>query len=374
MDTTSATADTRARDRISAALSEFFTARTERARLYGDDFASLWEVARDRVTGGKLVRPLLFLDMLGAFAPMTCDHPQIVEDPFTRVALAETDDPVTAEAATAVALACELLHYALLLHDDVIDGDRQRRGRPNLIGALQAGRDAPGAGHWASTGAILMGDMLLAAVHHIIGTLEVTGDKRSALFSLLDHALIESSAGEFLDVGLADGVIPAAPDTVLAMSSFKTSAYSFTFPIVAAAILTDRPPLLQTQLRPIGAHLGLGFQLHDDLLSAFGTPESHGKDAYSDFREGKITALVAHAQGTEAWGRVAGIFGDPQLTHAGARDIQQALADSGALAEVESLIAAQRRSFAEAIDCSDLPGHATAVLTDIAARLDGRTV
>jgi geranylgeranyl diphosphate synthase type II len=85
---------------------------------------------------------------------------------------------------------------------------------------------------------------------------------------------------------------------VVEMSRQKTATYSFELPLRSAAILAGHEP---GRREPSSAEVGkpcsgLSYQLQDDLLSTFGRSEDHGKDAYSDLREGKETALIAVAQ------------------------------------------------------------------------------
>lgn len=104
---------------VDAELREFFRRRTAAAAAYGPSFERLWALASESARGGKLVRPLLLLDMfdaLGSISGDTCSRKVVIE----------------------IAAAVELLHLAFLLHDDVIDGDLTRRGRDNLIGRLLA--------------------------------------------------------------------------------------------------------------------------------------------------------------------------------------------------------------------------------------------
>ena len=126
--------------------------RTARATAYGASFVALWEAAADTLLGGKMLRPRL---LLAAYDALT-----------------ESLDAAAARASVVrIAAAVEVLHFAFLLHDDVIDGDLQRRGRPNLIGTLlnqRAGLRTHDDAHWARTNALLLGDVLLSDAHQIL--------------------------------------------------------------------------------------------------------------------------------------------------------------------------------------------------------------
>ncbi|MGA4669921.1 polyprenyl synthetase family protein [Propionibacteriaceae bacterium Y1923] len=313
------------RDEVEQQLTEFFEAGGERVGAYGPAFERLWSLAAQTVTGGKLVRPLLLIDAWHALAPARPRRElQVVLD---------------------LAVALELLHYAFLLHDDVIDGDVLRRGRPNLIGALRGEASAAeeAAAHWAHSGGILMGDLLLSSAHQVFARADLPRDQHLQLLDLLDHTITESVAGELVDVGLADGVIAPELSTILAMTSHKTATYTFELPLRMAAVLAGSRPGIEGRLGAIGRHLGLAFQLQDDLLSTFGDPRCHGKDRWSDLREGKQTAIIAHARHTETWPRIEPLLGRPGLCEQEAEHLSELLVDCGAKGFVEALVEDQWR-------------------------------
>ncbi|MFI2565159.1 polyprenyl synthetase family protein [Paenarthrobacter sp. NPDC018779] len=349
---------------IEGELSALIGERTKTAVRYGPEFHRLWKIAGENVLGGKFVRPLL---------------------------LVETYDSLTAanardrRTAISIAAAIELLHYAFLLHDDVIDGDLVRRGRPNLIGSLlaEAGQlppsgERPDAGrpdsalHWAQTGGILMGDMLLAATHQAFARAELPQETRIRLLDLLEHTINETVAGEQLDVGLGDGIIAPELETILTMCGYKTATYTFELPLRAAATLAGVEPSIESTLAAAGRHLGLAFQLQDDLLSTFGDPRQHGKDPFSDLREGKQTAIIAYARKTSAWAGIEPWFGRADLGGSDAERVRELLSGCGAETFVQGHIDQQTREFRKAISSAGIPGGTRDVLLELAGQLEGR--
>lgn len=307
---------------------------TRAAEPYGPAFTELWILTEQQILGGKLIRPQLFLDAYGA--------------------LEQPADPVLTERdIVKLAVAIELLHFSYLLHDDVIDGDLKRRGHPNLVAVLGDRLEARGvprrhrdighldALHWGRTGAILMGDLLLSAVHQIFARICAPEHIRIALLDLLDHTIRETVAGEYLDVGLSDGAIQPHLSTVLSMSAYKTASYTFQLPLKAAAIVAQQPSELEREMAAIGRHLGLAYQLQDDLLSVFGQPQDHGKDAFSDLREGKQTAIICYARHTSCWPQIEQDFGDPHLAVEQGENLRELLSECGAREFVEGLIAVE---------------------------------
>ncbi|WP_309073849.1 polyprenyl synthetase family protein [Paenarthrobacter sp.] len=356
-------------------LSGLIGKRASAATAYGPDFARLWALAGQNVLGGKFVRPLLLMETYDALCQQ---HQQY-----------GSADSRQRENAISIAAAVELLHYAFLLHDDVIDGDLVRRGHPNLIGSLLAeastsartdGRDgADGAHgihagsplHWAQTCGILMGDMLLAATHQSFARANLPHELRLRLLDLLEHTINETVAGEQLDVGLGDGVIAPDLQTILVMCGYKTATYTFELPLRAAATLAGADFAVENSLATAGRHLGLAFQLQDDLLSTFGDPRRHGKDPFSDLREGKETAIIAHARTTHAWPDIEPFFGMPELSVGDGEHVRRHLSDCGAEAFVQGLIEEQMQAFNSQLTTT-IPASVRNVLLDLAGQLEGR--
>lgn len=357
---------------VAAELERMLTNRTLQAFPYGSEYTALWQHVSACALGGKLVRPRLLLGTYDALVAARKEpHP---------------DSGVATErraAAIRLAAATELLHYSFLLHDDVIDGDLTRRNRPNLIGAVLESRatahpqhedPTPRDLHWAHTSGILMGDLMLSIAHQVIAREALPQNVRIHMLDLLDRTVVESVAGEHLDVGLSDRVISPDLDTVLWMSQLKTATYTFEFPLRAAAILAESSTATISALGEIGRHLGLAFQLQDDLLSTFGNPQEHGKDAFSDLREGKETALIAFARETYAWPEISISFGASDLRMESGIRIRELLRDCGAERAVQQLISDQvAECFARcASDDGAVPAEVAACIEQLVAGLEGR--
>lgn len=308
---------------IEEQIRELLAGHVQQASAYGPAFAKLWDVAAERILGGKLLRPRLLMGAFDALAPEANDFERSV--------------------ALRIAATVEILHYAFLLHDDVIDEDLLRRGQPNLIGEMLriAGADAEPDEQklrWARTNAILMGNLLLSLAHQSFAREPLPLEIRTRMLDLLDHTITESVAGELADVGLSAGVVAPDLGNVLQASRLKTATYTFELPLRAAVVLTGADPNLEEALAALSHHLGTAFQLQDDLLSTFGEPKQHGKDAYSDFREGKETAIIAYARMTRTWAEIEPSFGRHQLSDEEGRRIQRLLTECGAAAFISSLI------------------------------------
>lgn len=362
------------RAEVEQELRALFARHSSVADAYGSDFSRLWNLAARHVQGGKLIRPLLLLETYGALrrAPQGARGTQSSRDP----------DPLAEHARSEVvriAAAIEALHFAFLLHDDVIDGDFYRRGRPNLIGELAetvpGGARPGGARHWAQTGGILAGNLLLSAAHQLFARVGLAEEVKLRLLDVLEDTVFETTAGELIDVGLSDGIISADLGTVLAMTGRKTASYSFGLPLRLAVVLSGGSKALEKRLRIAGSHLGLAYQLQDDLLSTFGDARAHGKDTYSDLRKGKQTAIVCFARMSGSWPLIESTFGNPEMSLEEAELLRDRLRDCGAEDFVQGLIAEQVNAFSAAIsgiDAEDIPTEVQNVLISLLACIDGR--
>lgn len=346
--------ETLARDTVDAVevvLTEFFEERIRRATPLAEHYTILWRRLARSSEGGKRLRPRLLLDTHAAFGGT---HP---------------------EDAVAAAAAFELLHTALLLHDDVIDRDLSRRGRPNVSAesardALELGLPAQAAAAWGEASGILGGDLLLSAAHTLAA--RVRPDVRTPLADILDESLYRAAAGEQDDVAYGLGTAQATPEGVVRMMENKTAGYSFAAPLRAGAALAEAESEVAADLERVGLALGVLYQLRDDLLGVFGDPRRTGKSASSDLRQGKRTLLVAYAEGQPAWTAVRHLWGDPQLDEAGADRLRRALVISGARDETVHLVDVMRREAVATIGESVLPTGLRRELTDLANSLAER--
>lgn len=270
-------------------------------------------------SGGKRFRPWLVTTVHAAFGG---EQPETVVD--------------------SVAAATELLHTAFVIHDDVIDHDDTRRGRPSVPGlfrsdAAELGTAPDDHDTYSRAGAILAGDLALAAAIRAVATCGVDVSTTHRLLDLLDATLHASAAGELADVRLALSPEMPGADEAIAVTEHKTAVYSFVLPLQAGAVLAGADDAAVRALGEIGRCLGIAFQLHDDVMALFGDPAVTGKDPLGDLREGKRTPLMVHASQTDAWARIAPHLGDPDLTEVAAAAVREALEECGSRHHIEDL-------------------------------------
>jgi geranylgeranyl diphosphate synthase, type I len=200
------------------------------------------------------------------------------------------------------AAAMELVHAAAVVHDDLIDRSPVRHGLPTAHRALRpaAGRRAGEAGR---TLALLTGDLLIAWSGQLFTGSGLPGAylrRARPLWATLARELI---AGECLEV-LRTGTRPPRGRTPgtgrrspaaesLQIIRYKTAKYTVEHPLHMGALLGGAPPALLTAFSAYGVPLGEAFQLRDDLLGVFGSPETTGKSGLDDIAGARPTVLLA---------------------------------------------------------------------------------
>ena len=188
------------------------------------------------------------------------------------------------EAALGSAVAIELLHNALLIHDDIEDESEERRGRPTLH-LLHGVPLALNAGDTLS----------LMSLRPLIDNADLLGPEIA--MRVLEEAelmALESAEGQALELGWRrENVTTVRVADYLKMVLKKTCWLGTIFPIrVGALIGTQDEADLDAFLR-FGFFLGATFQIHDDLLNLIGD-DSYGKERDGDLWEGKRTLMLIH--------------------------------------------------------------------------------
>ena len=303
---------------VDAVLARFFSLAKIRAATLGAPYERLWQTLENNTIGGKRFRPRM---VMAAYQ-----------------SLGGTDT----EAAAYIGAAFELLHTALIVHDDVIDRDFVRRGLPNISGtyralALEHGGSQAAAEHSGLSAAVIAGDLALFNSYRLIDRSGVSDEIRSRLLDVMDEALFASAAGELIDVDFSLAASMPAVDDILSMERLKTAVYSFECPLQAGAILAGADEQVVAALGNFGRELGIAYQIVDDLLGIFGLEAETGKSTIGDLREGKRTVLIAYATGTDAWAQIEPLVGDVELDEVGAALVRQALTECGARAFAEGL-------------------------------------
>jgi octaprenyl-diphosphate synthase len=172
-----------------------------------------------------------------------------------------------------LAATVEFIHTATLLHDDVVDESRQRRGRPtaNLL--------------WDNKSSVLVGDYLFARAFQLMVE---TGSLR--VLDILANASAVIAEGEVLQLTTAQN-LATTEETYLRVIRGKTAAL-FAAACEVGAVIAGATEAQVAALRSYGDALGVSFQIADDLLDYGGRSAELGKNTGDDFRERKVTLPV----------------------------------------------------------------------------------
>jgi geranylgeranyl diphosphate synthase type II len=303
---------------VDVVLERFFSLAKNRAAAFGEAYVELWATLESNTVGGKRFRPRM---VMAAYQSLGGDD---------------------LEAAAYVGAAFELLHTALIVHDDVIDHDFVRRGVANISGSYRDAATARGASpfvaeHSGISAAVIAGDLALFNSYRLIDRSGVTDMVRSRLLEVMDDALFASAAGELIDVDFATAIDVPRVDDILTMERLKTAVYSFECPLQAGAILAGAPEEVISTLGDFGREIGIAYQLVDDLLGVFGKEAETGKTTIGDLREGKRTVMISYATSTVEWESIAPLIGKHDLTHDEAEAVRDVLVSCGARSFAEGL-------------------------------------
>ena len=236
---------------------------------------------------------------------------------------ASVSDAAVAEAGAAM----ELFQSGLLVHDDIMDRDRVRRGAPTVHAAYEAdlerGAYADPA-HGGESLAICLGDVAYFVAFELLAGLDVPADvcRRALALAGRELALVATAQMQDVSDGAAgpSSISPfasamAEPDeaSILAMYRCKTGRYTFSMPLALGAMLAGAPTAHVEILERVGESLGVLFQLKDDELGLFAAAATLGKPIGSDIRENKKTLfrsrLLSLAEPAEHH-RLLNIFGN----------------------------------------------------------------
>ena len=207
------------------------------------------------LAGGKRVRPFVVL----------------------RAAEAVGGDP---DKALYPAAAVELIHNYSLVHDDIMDMDELRRGRPTVHKL------------WGVNMAILAGDLLFSKAFEAIAKANVSPEKKARVLDVLVRTSNMLCEGQALDIEFEERE-HVAVEEYLRMIRGKTGALFQGSAEIGAIIGTDNEEYIRALSR-WGMNVGIAFQIWDDVLDLIADEEKLGKPVGSDIRKGKKTLIVSH--------------------------------------------------------------------------------
>lgn len=252
------------------------------------------------------------------------------------------------------AIGIELFHNFTLMHDDIMDQAPTRRGRDTVH--VKYGVNA----------AILSGDAMLVLAYRLMA-------RRAPVLELFSRTAIEVCEGQQRDMDME-----REPEVEVAdyddMIRLKT-AVLLSCALRTGALIANAPPADVERIGSFGEHLGMAFQLRDDLLDAFGDEAKTGKQRGGDLRAGKKTRLLIRAlERCEEEGVRA--MHEELMLPPEKRNVERMLfimSELGVRAEAEAEVKRHDATATEALDAIAVPELAKGALRRVAAVLLDRT-
>jgi geranylgeranyl diphosphate synthase type I len=358
---------TRLVDLIQNRIDSFLSERRTELDEVSPDLDVMDSAARTLLSGGKRFRALFCYWGWQAVAAQGDDF-----DPAA-------DASPGLDGVVSAAAALEIFHAAALVHDDIMDNSDLRRGQPSLhrrFEALHRERGWTGsATAYGTSAALLLGDLLLGWSDGLLerGLSTIDRDAAAAAREEFGRMRTDVMLGQYLDMleehswrGRPEAdLLPRAHRVIV----YKSAKYSVESPLALGAAMAGGSLAQLAGLRAFGLPLGVAFQLRDDLLGVFGDPEVTGKPVGDDLREGKRTVLINLARQKlpgSASRLVDELLGDPALDDEQIGMLQAAIRESGAVDQVEQIIARNVQTATAALDEAPIARSARDELTALA--------
>lgn len=253
------------------------------------------------------------------------------------------------EEALPAAISIELFHNFTLIHDDIVDRDELRRGRPTVWKL------------WGVDHAINTGDaQLILALRALEEPTRVPHTHIATLRARLLDRYLEVIEGQYLDFTLAAAKLQdlsVTEEAYLTMTKKKT-AKLIRAALEAAPILAERSEAEIMALGDFGENLGMAYQLYDDWQGIWGAPEQTGKKRAGDMYERKKTLPVIHAREHLAPAdrkRLGILYDDGKLDDTAIAEILGFFAKTKARDALETCAARYKREAIRALTHAKLP-------------------
>ncbi len=187
-----------------------------------------------------------------------------------------------------------VVHSFLLMHDDVMDRDRLRRGRPTIHAQyekLYRQRYPKGdSEHYGVCLAIDMGDAGFALTHTILAEAKFPDKIKIRVLKRFNRQILTTAFGQAIDISYGHRTHLTEED-IMRVHHYKTADYTITGPLQYGALFAGADEREIKKIRSYGLPIGIAFQLRDDELGLFSDEKTLGKPIGSDVKENKNTIL-----------------------------------------------------------------------------------
>ena len=260
--------------KINSFLEDFLQKKAKESKNINSSLPLLWKNMKDIIIRGKRIRGNLI--RLGYECFKKSEDKELL--------------PISA--------AIELNHSALLIHDDIIDQSKLRRGQPTIhekykeyhLKNYQKGS----ADHYGKSMAIVSGLIAYFEMPKLVVNSSFRNDLKTKAIDEFSFFLVNTGYGEILDIDLPYREKLEEKD-VFDIHTYKTAYYTIIGPLKIGAILAGAKQKDLKIFEDYGTPLGIAFQIQDDILGIFGDEKSTGKKNGDDIKEGKNTILFTQA-------------------------------------------------------------------------------
>lgn len=326
------------KQRVDRRLSQYFELKRARARALSQPSVQLVDALEDfTMRGGKRTRPSVLI--AGHMAVNSNTDVDALLDPCAGL---------------------ELLQTYLLVHDDWMDQDDERRGGPSLHKVFA---DRSGNRHLGASVAILAGDLGNAFAIELVAGAPMPEAQRGEAMRVFWEMQQDVVWGQQLD-------LIAYPDVAL-IQRLKTGSYSVRGPLLLGAVIGGANASQCAALERYADPVGQAFQGRDDVLGTFGAPEKTGKPAGNDLRAGKRTALIEEAEkrlNQDAFAPIARVLGQADAQDADVAAAMALLESCGARTAVEERVAKLCDEARAALQNAGLTDEGTLLLEQLARK------
>jgi geranylgeranyl diphosphate synthase type I len=276
-----------------------------------------------------------------------------------------------------IGAAMELIHSGLLIHDDIMDRDALRRGKPSIheqYSMLAREESIVCDVHFGDSMGICAADVAFFMAYGALSGIsqKYTGD------------IIRACSREYIYVGLGQmqdlyfGCInsAAAEDRIIDLYRYKTARYTFSLPVLCGGILSEVTEDERMRLCELGEILGIIFQIKDDELGLFGD-SSLGKPLGSDISSRKMTffynSLLKRAD-KNALKKLSKIFGKVPVENDDMEFVRECIVNTGTHEYVRGIMKEYALSAQKTIEALTMPEHGKETFRDLVEFSLDRTV
>lgn len=191
-------------------------------------------------------------------------------------------------------LMIEIAHAFLIMHDDIMDNDRLRRGMPTIhlqYEQLHQKRYAKGdSEHYGKCLAIDLGDAGFTLANLLLIETDFPSKVKLKVLRRFNEVILTTAFGQAMDISFENSE-KFTEDNIIKVHSLKTANYTITAPLQYGALLAGKEGGKVEKIKNYGLPVGIAFQLRDDELGLFSDEKTLGKPIASDVGEDKITML-----------------------------------------------------------------------------------